>query len=112
MARGAIGKRGLVDVIRGDEACSERHLILGRLPVHIEHALDGPEVFLWRAMTVETPLHFERRNAPRERHPVDRPVAGCAAHAFRDVNGMIDGCFAHGTEPMSPERFDPAGARE
>ncbi len=21
---------------------------------------------------------------------------------------MINGCFEHGTEPMSPERFDPA----
>lgn len=23
-----------------------------------------------------------------------------------DVNGMISGCYEHGTEPMSPERFD------
>jgi hypothetical protein len=25
-----------------------------------------------------------------------------------DVDGMIGGCFAHGTEPVSPERYDPA----
>lgn len=25
-----------------------------------------------------------------------------------DVEGMIGGCFNHGTEPMSPDRFDPA----
>lgn len=24
-----------------------------------------------------------------------------------DVDDMIEGCFRHGTEPMSPERFDP-----
>jgi hypothetical protein len=25
-----------------------------------------------------------------------------------DVDNMIDGCFRHGTEPMSPDRFDPS----
>ncbi len=52
-----------------------------------------------------------------EGYQVALPERTCAI-AFRntlsegeeaDVAAMIDGCFAHGTEPMSPERF-PAAA--
>jgi len=34
--------------------------------------------------------------------------ADLTAQELSDVNGMINGCFAHGTEPMSADRFDPA----
>lgn len=32
--------------------------------------------------------------------------AGLKEHDASDVEGIIEGCFAHGTEPMSPKRFD------
>jgi hypothetical protein len=31
--------------------------------------------------------------------------ANVTGQQLSDVNGMIDGCFEHGTEPVSPTRF-------
>ena len=42
------------------------------------------------AMTVEAPLHVERRDTARQRHPVDRAVTGAATDALGDVNAVIE----------------------
>ncbi|EEF25552.1 conserved hypothetical protein, partial [Ricinus communis] len=48
------------------------------------------QMFLRRAMTIETPLHVERRYAPIQRHLIDAPVTLDAGDAFVDVNAVIE----------------------
>ena len=60
------------------------------------------------------PHLFEEVLGPDYRIAVPEQTCAVAYRAdlnpqqLSDVDGMIDGCFAHGTEPMSTERFDPA----
>src|SRR5262249_37492062 len=41
-------------------------------------------------MAIETPLHLQRRVLIHQRHLTDGPMAGVAAHAFIDVNAVIE----------------------
>ena len=64
---------------------------LGRLLVaHIEHLIARPQILLRRAMAFQAPLHLQRSIVVHQRHAVDRPVAGVAAHALVDVNAVIE----------------------
>ena len=49
-----------------------------------------PEVILRVAMTLQAPLHVEGLGPPGERHLVDRYVSGGTAHAFVDVDAVVE----------------------
>src|SRR5580704_10696223 len=70
----------------------EHHGLVGRglFVAHIEHLIARPQVFLRRAMTLQTPLHLQRSVVEHQWHPVDRAVAGVATHALVDVNAVIE----------------------
>src|SRR6185436_2553825 len=87
MARRAVGAGP--DVVRTDEIRSERRLIV-RLPRHVEHLVERPDVALRLAMAVEAPFHVQRLRLVELVHLVDAPVAGDAAHALRDVDLMVE----------------------
>src|SRR5579885_1848364 len=55
------------------------------LPLHIEDLIARSDVFFGIAMTFQTPFHLERCVLIGQRHLVDRPVTGRAAHAFGNV---------------------------
>jgi len=88
MARGAA--REALDVILANQALSERDLVGRWRVVHRKHLIEGAHVTLRMAMTVQTPLHRERRRLPRQRHLVHTAVAGCAANSVMDVNTVIE----------------------
>src|SRR5262252_5908403 len=66
-------------------------LAAGRLFVsHIEHLLPRSQIFFRSAVAIQAPLHLQRGIVIHERHSIDWPVAGVAAHAFIDVNAVIE----------------------
>ncbi len=66
------------------------YLVSGRLPFHVEDLVLRPEEPFRLAVAFEAPLHLQRCDLPRQRHQVDSPVTGRAAHAFVDVNRMVE----------------------
>ena len=65
-------------------------LVGGRLPVHAVDLRERTLGFLRLAVALQAPLHEERVALPGQRHLVDLPVAGRAAHAFVHVDGMVE----------------------
>src|SRR5436309_13908529 len=64
MARRAHGEMALgANVIQALERIAAINLIDRRFPARVEDALGGPQIFFRRAMTIEAPLHVERRDA-------------------------------------------------
>ena len=62
-----------------------------RLPVtHIENLIARAKILFRRAMAFQTPLHLQRLLLIHKRHLVDWAVARIAAHAFVDVNAVIE----------------------
>jgi len=59
-------------------------------PLHREHFLLRPDELLWVAMTLETPLHIQRRDLISQRHQIDSPVTSRATDAFVYVNAVIE----------------------
>src|SRR2546428_602915 len=77
MARRAHGEMALgANVIGALERIAARDLINRQLPARVEDTIGGAQIFFRCAMTIEAPLHVERRDAPRQGHDVDRAVAG------------------------------------
>src|SRR5262245_41461664 len=64
-------------------------ITLGR-PIHVEDLLARPDVFGGVPMTLQTPFHVQRRDAPGERHLIHTPVAGRTADTFVYVNAVIE----------------------
>lgn len=60
------------------------------LVAHIKDLLPRPQVLLWSAMTLNTPLHLQRRVIKHQWHAVHRPVASVAAYALIDMNTVIE----------------------
>src|SRR5262249_34864374 len=63
-------------------------LLLRRLPAHVEDLLARADVLLGLAVAVQAPLHQQRRLLPDQGHLVDPAVAGGAADALFDVDGV------------------------
>lgn len=61
-----------------------------RRPVHREHFFLWPDELFRIAMTLEAPFHIERRYLISQRHQVNAPVTGRAAHALVHVNAVIE----------------------
>src|SRR5262249_49797823 len=59
-------------------------------PVHVVDLLFGPDVALRLAVALEAPLHQEGGVLVRQRHLVDRAVAGGAAEALVDVHAVVE----------------------
>src|ERR1700675_347924 len=57
---------------------------------HVEYLGTRSQVFFRSPMAVETELHLQRRKLIHQRHLVDRPVAGVAAHTLINVNAVIE----------------------
>src|SRR5438105_12479279 len=91
MARRAHGEMAPgANVIGALECIAACDLIDRRLPARVEDAICGTQIFFRCAMTIETPLHVERCDAPRQGHDVDRTVARRAAHTLVDVDTVIE----------------------
>src|ERR1700729_1825346 len=77
-----------VDVVAGNQ----RLLLAGPgwRPTHVDHVVLGANPSLGIAVTVDAPLHGERRDLLHGRHLVHTPVTGLAADALGDVDGVIE----------------------
>ena len=64
-------------------------VISGR-PVHFEDLILRPDEHLRLAMTLEAPLHLQRRRLISQRHQVNSPVTSRAPHALVYVNAVIE----------------------
>ena len=78
------------DVIFRNQSLSALELVRWRFPLRVENLIGGPQVFLRRIVTIETPAHIKRVRLPGDRHTVHRPMAGGAADAFLNVDAMIE----------------------
>ncbi len=78
------------DVVFFNEFSTESELVRGRLIFHVEDLLARAHELFGRAVTLETPVHIQRVDAPRERHLIDAPMAGGAADSLVHVNAVIE----------------------
>ena len=89
MTHGTIGEMLVVDCV-----VSQRQPALGlvvrQFPVWIENRGSRPKVRRRIAMAVEAPTHCQRRGLSHQRHLRDVAMAGGAADAFGDVDGVIE----------------------
>jgi len=92
MARAATGQHSsaLNLIIRG-ELLPFFHLIeIFWRPLHVEHLVAGSDEALRLAMTLDAPLHVERRDLICKRHQINSPVTRRAADSFVHVNAVIE----------------------
>ena len=82
--------RELLNFILLQQAVTQSRLRRWRLPRRAKNLIARAHEALGRAVATEAPFHVQRVLAPRERHVADRPVARHAAHAFFDVNAVIE----------------------
>src|SRR5438270_2622563 len=88
VARGAAGTG--VDVVALCERPAGLDRITFRLPGHVGDLLDGPQVLLRMAVTIQTPAHRKRRCLLDRRHLIDAAMATHATDAFVDVDCVIE----------------------
>src|SRR6185503_787146 len=88
MTRRAVGAGP--DLVRGHEPGTQRRLILRWSISHREDLFARANVVLGIAVTVDTPFHLERVLLPHERHLIDAPMAGLAAHPLLHVDAVIE----------------------
>src|ERR1051325_12044316 len=61
-----------------------------RPPFHIENLVSTTHKSFGRAMTLQTPLHLQRRCLVNDRHVVDAAVTRRTTDALLDVNAVIE----------------------
>src|SRR5258706_13939193 len=61
-----------------------------RLVPHVEHLGTRSQICVWSPMTIQAELHLQGSKLIDQRHLVDRPVAGVAAHTLINVNAVIE----------------------
>ena len=59
-------------------------------PFHREHFLFRSDELFGIAMTLEAPLHIQRRDLIGQRHKIDAAVTGRTADAFVHVNAVVE----------------------
>ena len=72
------------------QAFAQFFLVWRRLPRHVVDLVVWTEVILRSAMTIDAPSHVKRLGLPGERHLVDLPMTGGTAHAFGDVDAVVE----------------------
>ena len=75
----------LLHELRADHRLRHRGAV-----AHREHLAARPDVLLGIAMAVHAPLHLQRLHLPHQRHLVDAPVAGFAAHPLLHVDAVVE----------------------
>src|SRR5438045_587934 len=88
VARGATGVAP--DRVLLHEPRPHDGLRFGRLVTHRENLRARTDVVLWIAMAVDAPLHLERVLLHHERHLIDAPMAGLAAHPLLHVDAVVE----------------------
>jgi hypothetical protein len=63
---------------------------ISRSPLHIENLFFRPHKVFRPAMTLKTPFHLQRASLRHYRHLIDAAMAGRTAHAFVNVNRVIE----------------------
>src|SRR5579863_7201459 len=56
---------------------------------HVEHLIARAKVFRGLAVTLQTPLHLQRRIVEHQRHAIDRSVARVATDSLINVNAVV-----------------------
>ena len=95
------------------QTCANLTLIAIRAISHLEHRFARAHVLRRIAMTIQAPLHLQRRLLHHQRHSVDPPVTGLASDTFVDVNAVIEiDKIRQIVDPYPPQRplFAEAGA--
>jgi hypothetical protein len=90
MTDGTVDELTLVDVVLLNEFGSLYELIGRRLPLHVEDLFPRADELLRLAMAVQAPLHDHGVDLLHEGHLVNAAMAGGAADAFVNVNGVIE----------------------
>lgn len=88
MARRAGGQRP--DVIFLDQLAAESELIGRRLILHVEDLIARTDELFGRAVALETPVHVQRIDAPRERHFIEPAVARSATYPLVQMDAVIE----------------------
>jgi len=65
-------------------------LVRRSLPIHVENLVAWAQNRFRVAMAVQAPLHQQRGCLKHQRHLVNLPVTRRAAHAFVDVNAVVE----------------------
>src|ERR1700674_5728620 len=63
---------------------------ISRPPLHVENLFFWSHEILRSSMTLKTPFHLQRIRLRHYRHLIDSAMASRTAHAFIDVNRMIE----------------------
>jgi hypothetical protein len=86
----ALKLRNALNLILRCQSFADFRLVRRRLPVHVKDLVARTQNRFRVAMAVQAPLHQQRRGLKHQRHLVDLPVTRRAAHAFVDVNAVIE----------------------
>src|SRR5688572_22355292 len=78
------------DVVFLHEARAELRIIGGPLPGHVEDLGARPDEVAWIPVTIEAPVHRERRVLVDQRHLVHRTMTGRAADSLLHVNAVVE----------------------
>jgi hypothetical protein len=72
------------------QALADFRLIRGSFPVHIENLITRAQYRFRIAMTVQAPMHEQRRSLKHQRHLINFAVTRRAANALIHVNAVIE----------------------
>ena len=78
------------DFVLRHKLLADFFLIGGRLPLHVENLVFGTNVLGRIAMTIEAPLHIQRRGLEYQGHLIDRAMTRGATDALIDVDAVIE----------------------
>jgi hypothetical protein len=91
MTGGAAGELlGALDFVLGRQLFAGFRLVIRGFPIHVENLVAWPQNRLRIAMAVQAPLHLQIGSLENQGHLVDLPVTRRAAHAFIDVDAVVE----------------------
>jgi hypothetical protein len=80
--------------------------VCGRLPIHVENLIAGPNVGSRVAVTVHAPTHVKARCLRDYGHLVNLSVTRCAGHALVNVGTVIEiGVIGQSIDSIPDKRF-------
>jgi len=91
MARGtACQLLGALNLVLRRQLFAHLFLIGRRLPIPVENFVLLPQNTLRMPVTIDAPFHLQRRRLEHQRHLIHLAVTRGAAHAFVDVNTVVE----------------------